>query len=121
MRLFSKTPRRLRRLGQIALLLSLLSGLLLGAPTPALRAQAQTSGPLYVVQPGDTLYSIALSFGITVDALQAANPSINANALGVGQSVLIPGFDGLTGTLTTQALAPGETVDSLGVRLGLQR
>ncbi len=119
---FSKTPRlRLRRLAQGALLLSLVGILLVAGPAPAGRVQAQASGPVYVVQTGDTLYSIALSFGITVDALQAANPNVSANALGVGQSVIIPGFEGVTGTLTTHPLEPGETLDSLAVRLGLQR
>ncbi len=82
---------------------------------------AQAAGPSYVIEPGDTLYSIALSFGITVDELTAANPGVNANALGIGESLVIPGFDGVSGTLATHSLEPGETLDSLALRLGLKR
>jgi len=116
-----KTPRRWWRLGTIILLLSLASSLSLAVPATATLAHAQAAGPEYVVQPGDTLYSIALSFGITVDALQAANPGVSAAALGVGQTLTIPGFDGLSGTLTTHSMQAGETLDSLAVRLGLKR
>ncbi len=73
------------------------------------------------MQPGDTLYDIALSFGITVDALQAANPGVDPRALTVGQALTIPGYEGVSGTLSTHSLAPGETLDSLALRLGLKR
>jgi murein DD-endopeptidase MepM/ murein hydrolase activator NlpD len=113
---FSRTPRPLlRRLGRGALLLIFVSGLGVGY------ARAQASGPQYVVLPGDTLYDIALSFGIRVDALQAANPGVNPNTLSVGESLTIPGFEGVSGTLTTHSLEPGETLDSLALRLGLKR
>ena len=62
-----------------------------------------------------------MSFGITVDVLQAANPGVTANALAIGSSLTIPGFDGLSGTLTTHSMEPGETLDSLALRLGLKR
>ncbi len=95
--------------------------MLLGTAGPALSVQAQAGGPTYVVQRGDTLYDIALGFGITVDTLQAANPGIDPNTLSVGQSLIIPGFEGLTGALATHSLEPGETLDSLSLRLGLKR
>lgn len=44
----------------------------------------------YVVQRGDTFYSIAARFGVTVQALQLANRGINPNALLVGQKLCIP-------------------------------
>jgi murein DD-endopeptidase MepM/ murein hydrolase activator NlpD len=117
---FSKTLRpRLRRLRHGVLLLACVS--VLAAPAPVRLAHAQASGPTYVVQLGDTLYDIALSFGITVDALQAANPGVNPSALTVGQALIIPGFEGVSGTLATHNLAPGETLDSLALRLGLKR
>jgi len=43
--------------------------------------QAQPGGSRYVVQPGDTLFGIAQQFGITVEALQAANPAVDAALL----------------------------------------
>ncbi len=44
----------------------------------------------YVVQPGDTLWSIALSFGLTVDDLVAANPGIDPNTIYPHQVLIIP-------------------------------
>jgi murein DD-endopeptidase MepM/ murein hydrolase activator NlpD len=102
----------------LLIVLSWLSG---NVATPVRAAYAQSSGPQYIVQSGDTLYDIALSFGVSVAALQAANPGINPAVLSVGKALIIPGFDGVTGTLNTHGLEPGETLDSLALRLGLKR
>ena len=45
----------------------------------------------YVVQPGDTLYRIALQFGVSVQALAQANGLSNVNFIYVGQVLTIPG------------------------------
>ena len=45
----------------------------------------------YTVQRGDTISSIALKFGVSMDDLQAANPEISPNAMSVGQVLNIPG------------------------------
>jgi murein DD-endopeptidase MepM/ murein hydrolase activator NlpD len=100
---------------KIALSLSLL---LIAFTRPA---RAQTTGPQYTVQPGDTLYGIARQFGLTLDALQAANPDINPAALSVGQALIIPGFPGVSGKLGAHPLEIGESLDSLALRLGLKR
>lgn len=84
-------------------------------------AAAQSAGPLYVVQPGDTLFGIARQFGVTLEALQAANPTVNADALPVGQALAIPGFGGAAGLLGTHLVEPGESLDSLAMRVGLAR
>ncbi len=81
--------------------------------------RAQTTGPQYIVQAGDTLFEIALRFGATLDALLTANPGIDANSLAVGQPLILPGFENLTGTLNIHTLEPGESLDSLALRLGL--
>ena len=44
----------------------------------------------YTVQTGDTMSSIALKFGVSIDDLQAANPEISPNAMSVGQVLNIP-------------------------------
>jgi murein DD-endopeptidase MepM/ murein hydrolase activator NlpD len=44
----------------------------------------------YTVQTGDTISSIALQFGVSMDDLQAANPEILPNAMSVGQVLNIP-------------------------------
>ena len=55
------------------------------------------SGTNYTVQAGDTLYAIALRYGVTVQAIVNANGFTNANLIRVGQVLTIPG----TGTPTT--------------------
>jgi LysM repeat protein len=49
-------------------------------------ASAETT---YIVNPGDTLWGIATRFGVTVDALKAAN-SLTMNIIYVGQKLFIP-------------------------------
>lgn len=44
----------------------------------------------YTVERGETMSSIALKFGVSIDALQAANPEISPNAMSVGEVLLIP-------------------------------
>jgi LysM repeat protein len=55
-------------------------------PTPTPSSLGQT----YVVKSGDIPETIAAQFGITVEALLAANPGINPNNLQVGQVLIIP-------------------------------
>lgn len=52
---------------------------------------AQCSGQLYTVQPGDSLFTIANRFGVTVEMLIAANPQIADPArIFPGQIICIP-------------------------------
>ncbi len=51
---------------------------------------AQPGGQTYVVQPGDTLSSIALKFGTTAYAIAYANNLPNVNFIYVGQTLRIP-------------------------------
>jgi LysM repeat protein len=44
----------------------------------------------YTIQQGDTISSIALKFGVSMDDLVAANPEISPNAMSVGQVINIP-------------------------------
>lgn len=67
--------------------------LLLPGGTPAVTppTPAPATGAVYVVQPGDTLFSIARRNGTTVAALQAANGLLNPNQIYVGQSLKLTG------------------------------
>jgi hypothetical protein len=44
----------------------------------------------YIVQAGDTMGALAQKFGVSLDALIAANPSISPNAMSIGATLLIP-------------------------------
>ncbi|RJP54712.1 MAG: LysM peptidoglycan-binding domain-containing protein [Anaerolineaceae bacterium] len=50
-----------------------------------------TSTPFtYIIQAGDTMGALAQKFGVSLDALIAANPSISPNVMPVGAILLIP-------------------------------
>lgn len=49
----------------------------------------ETVAPFYIVQPGDTLWDIALKFGVTVDMLRAAN-NLTGNVIQPGQVLYLP-------------------------------
>jgi len=84
---------------------------------PASSAFAQTatppSGPVYIIQPGDSLSSIASRFGVILADLMAANNITDANSISAGSQLLIPGLQGITGILTTQVTGYGDTLISL--------
>ncbi len=79
----------------------------------------------YTVQRGDWLYAIARRFGVSVSALQAANPNVNVNVLIPGQVLKIPGGASSanpaqpnpTGS-TTYTVRAGDTLSSIALRFG---
>ena len=79
-------------------------------------ASAQESGPVYIVQPGDTLSFIAARFNVAINDLLAANPSLDPNLLSQGQEIVIPGLEGVTGVLETEIISFGDTLRSLSRR-----
>ena len=76
-------------------------------------AQEITTGPVYVVKEGDNLTSIAIRFGVTVQALVETNNLPNANALRIGDRLVIPGLEGISGVLETRTIPFGENLRSL--------
>ncbi len=100
----------LRTLALLAVLL-----LLIIAPVYAVNALpiSQEGYPIYIVQAGDTLSSIATRFGVDADAIQTANGITDANTLAIGQQLVIPGLEGVSGLLTTEIVPFGATFDSL--------
>lgn len=78
--------------------------------------QAQPDGPVYIVQVGDSLWDIALRFGVSLDDLKSANNITNPNQLSSGARLVIPGLEGIQGVLETQPVPFGETLRSLSRR-----
>ena len=86
-------------------------GLALPSPKPAL---AQSAGlPEYVVQPGDTLYDIAIQFNTSIDAIMVANGFTDSDILSIGEHVKIPGMEGISGLLVTEYVPLGATLTNL--------
>jgi LysM repeat protein len=110
--------RRLYR--HIALGLTALLLLLRAAGTAA------ADGPVHVVQPGETLFRIALNYGVSMDAIRAAN-GIVGNTIYAGQAIIIP--DGSApaanpppppaGGSVIHIVQRGETLFTIGLQYGL--
>ncbi|MCB8944809.1 MAG: LysM peptidoglycan-binding domain-containing protein [Ardenticatenaceae bacterium] len=89
-------------------------------------AQADTA---YVVQPGDTLFSIAQRFGVSVTAVVQANHLVNPNLIYAGSTLIIPDGAAPTNpttpppptpaTGTTYVVQPGDTIFRIAVRFGV--
>jgi LysM repeat protein len=62
----------------------------IGGTAREIQASVRVLEPDYTVQPGDTLGSIASRFNTTVNRIQALNNLASANALTVGQKLVIP-------------------------------
>lgn len=91
--------------------------ILLTFPASSVQAQdAAPSGPVYIVQSGDNITSIASQFGITVDELVIANNITNPNLLTVGDELIIPGLQGVTGYLVTETVGFGSSLTSLAIQ-----
>jgi peptidoglycan endopeptidase LytF len=63
---------------------------LLCIPGPA-PTQCPPGSTQYAIRPGDTLFSLAIQFNTTVQAILAINPGLDPNNLRVGQVICIPG------------------------------
>jgi murein DD-endopeptidase MepM/ murein hydrolase activator NlpD len=91
----------------------ILAIIFIASVTPA-SAQTPTPlpGPVYIVQPGDTLWDIAIRFNTNVTDIMTANKMVSQEIF-VGDQLVIPGLDGLSGTLITQPVPFGESLRSL--------
>lgn len=73
-------------------------------------------GPIYIVQSGDNLTSIANQFGITTDELITANQITDPNQLKIGDELIIPGLIGVQGYLVTQTVGFGNSLNQLSIK-----
>lgn len=94
------------------------------APSPAPTDTPVSAGPLtYVVQPGDSLYSIAQRYNMTVDELMALNGITDPASLQVGQVLKIsPGEAAVTPTTSGQEIVHvvqrGENLFRIALKYG---
>jgi peptidoglycan/xylan/chitin deacetylase (PgdA/CDA1 family) len=79
------------------------------SPSPT-GGPSETPGSTYTVQPGDTLYSIALQFGTTVEAIAAANGIEDVTQIEPGQVLIIPQDGATVAPTTPPAGGPAQVV-----------
>ncbi|WP_066897275.1 LysM peptidoglycan-binding domain-containing protein [Mycolicibacterium houstonense] len=76
-------------------------------------------GPEYVVQPGDSLASIAGRFGVNLGAVKSANPQISdPNRIFAGQVITVPGSSPAPGP--GYVVQRGDTLTAIAARFGLR-
>jgi murein DD-endopeptidase MepM/ murein hydrolase activator NlpD len=84
-------------------------------PTPSPSPDGVTT--IHVVQRGDTLFSIALTYETTVEAIASANGIADTRLINIGQRLLIPGSAAVAIRTATEHVAqPGETLDTIALR-----
>lgn len=81
-----------------------------GAPLPVLE---------HIVAPGETLFSIARRYGITVEAITHANGIPDPRQIYAGQRLLIPSALGPVETWKTHVVRPGETLQGIARQYGV--
>ena len=60
------------------------------SPSPGPTAARATSGSTYTVKAGDTLWDLALDWGVTVDAIVATNGLATPDDIAIGQELKVP-------------------------------
>ncbi len=88
-----------------------------GTATPTTPASSATSTPVpsngtttsYTVQSGDTLYSLAKTYGVTVQEIMQAN-GLNSYFIRTGQTLIIPAEESDPTEVRVHIVQPGETL-----------
>jgi LysM repeat protein len=80
-------------------------------PTPTVTpTPSPTPTPItHTVRAGEVLSTIALQYGVTVNAILETNPGLNANRLRIGQVIVIPQAQPVGGPASDTPAAPGAT------------
>jgi LysM repeat protein len=90
------------------------------APAPTAAPPAQVT---HVVQPGETLFRIALRYGTTVEAIARANNLINPDFIVPGQRLVIPVSAPAAGTPTggerVYIVQPGDNLFRIGLKFNM--
>jgi len=84
-------------------------------------APSSQQDAVYIIQEGDTLGSITLQFGISLDDLLSVNEISDPNAVNIGQRLIIPGLEGMSGVLKSQVLPFGSSLTGLFRQYDLEK
>jgi LysM repeat protein len=83
------------------------------------KASSTASGTEYTIKSGDTLSKIAAAYGITAQALAAANNISNPNNISVGQVLTISGKASSTISVTEYTIKSGDTLSKIAAAYGV--
>jgi murein DD-endopeptidase MepM/ murein hydrolase activator NlpD len=101
-------------------LVMLFALVILCVPAAAHAQQADPGVIIHVVQRGETLFRIALSYGVTVQEIASLNAIVDPSNIQVGQRLLVPGAMVLSSPIAqTHVVQPGETLRSIAELYGL--
>lgn len=109
----------------LIIIVVLVSLLLMATPSAAAPALGPMHVNVHVVQPGETLYSIARAYGVSVYDVAMANHLVNPNLIYAGQSLVVPGGYAYTPQPYmpqyggyVYVVQPGDTAYSIAARYG---
>ena len=99
------------------------ASLLAALIAPRALAQSDEGTTIHIVAQGETLRTIALRYGVTPEAIIAANNILNPDRIYVGQRLVIPVGGEAAGTEAAQPavhiVQPGENLFRIGLRYNL--
>lgn len=95
---------------------SLVLLILLSSATPAFAQGDSTDNLIYVVQAGDTLWTIARKLHVYYDEMLAVNGLTENSSIIPGVQLIIPGLGDLSGQVSTIEVSFGETLQSISRR-----
>jgi len=84
--------------------------------SPVFAQDIQGSGPTYIIQPGDTLWTIARNFHISYNDLLEVNNLTSESSIIPGTILEIPGMEGISGVLSIVKVTYGESLQSISRR-----
>jgi peptidoglycan DL-endopeptidase LytF len=67
----------------------------------------------YTIQPGDTIFQIAINYDVSLEALQNFNPGLDPNLISPGQRLCIPPRQSGCPGNNKYVIGPGETLRSI--------
>ncbi len=90
----------------------LLAGML-WLPASVVAQETNPGVTIHVVQRGETLYRIALQYGLTTEEIAALNSLVDPSSIQVGQRLLVPIQTNVISPPQTHKVQPGETLRSI--------
>ena len=102
----------MKKLSQVSVLLIVILGLV----QPVSAQEGIGDDLVYIVQPGDTLWTIARNLHVFYDDLLTTNGITSESSIIPGTQLVVPGMGDLSGVLSTVRVPYGESLQSISKR-----